>query len=340
MKKIAVYLLVLSSFVACSKGTTTQQTEEEKAEVVQTIILQPRLVQRNLQVSSNLLGYQTLNVAPSITGKIEHIFVEVGDRKEEGDMLVRITQTQFRTAKLTMENLAVEKQRMDELIKDGSVSQQAYDQLKLSYDQAAENLNFLELNTFYRAPFAGVVSARNYDDGETYLGQQSILVYTQVNKLKTIIAIPERYYPRIKNGMALTLKTEVYPERTFRGFIEVVYPTIDATTHTFQCKVQIPNGDNALKPGMYVTTSLNLGDEKTIVVPYQSVEKLIGSNDRYVFLNEDGRAKRVTVTLGERYDEDVEIFAPEIKEGAEYVVYGQRKLVDGKKIEVANNQTL
>ena len=62
MKKIAVYLLVLSSFVACSKGTTTQQTEEEKAEVVQTIILQPRLVQRNLQVSSNLLGYQTLLV--------------------------------------------------------------------------------------------------------------------------------------------------------------------------------------------------------------------------------------------------------------------------------------
>ena len=75
-------------------------------------------------------------------------------------------------------------------------------------------------------------------------------------------------------------------------------------------------------------------------MPYQSVEKLIGSNDRYVFLNEDGRAKRVTVTLGERYDEDVEIIAPEIKEGAEYVVYGQRKLVDGKKIEVANNQTL
>ena len=70
------------------------------------------------------------------------------------------------------------------------------------------------------------------------------------------------------------------------------------------------------------------------------MEKLIGSNDRYVFLNEDGRAKRVTVTLGERYDEDVEIFAPEIKEGAEYVVYGQRKLVDGKKLQVANNQAV
>jgi hypothetical protein len=85
---------------------------------------------------------------------------------------------------------------------------------------------------------------------------------------------------------------------------------------------------------MYVTTTLPLGQEHAIIVPYQSVEKLIGSNERYVFINENGYAKRVGVKLGQRFDENVEIIAPEIQEGVEYVHVGQRKLVDGVKLQV------
>ena len=138
----------------------------------------------------------------------------------------------------------------------------------------------------------------------------------------------------IEEGMKLTVKSEVYPNETFPATIEVVYPTIDAASHTFQCKVVIPNLTEKLRAGMYVTTTLGLGKENTIVVPYQSVEKLIGSNERYVFINENGYAKRVSVKLGQRFDENIEIIAPEIYEGVEYIYVGQRKLVDGVKIEV------
>ena len=134
--------------------------------------------------------------------------------------------------------------------------------------------------------------------------------------------------------MKLTVQSEIYPGEEFPATIEVVYPTIDASTHTFQCKVVIPNAKEKLRPGMYVTTTLGLGKDETIVVPYQSVEKLVGANDRYVFINENGRAKRVAVTLGQRFDEDIEIFAPEIKAGVEYVYVGQHKLVDGVKLNV------
>jgi len=64
------------------------------------------------------------------------------------------------------------------------------------------------------------------------------------------------------------------------------------------------------------------------------VEKLVGANDRYVFLNENGVAKRVTVTLGQRFDQDIEIIAPEIVPGVEMVTVGQHKLVDGVKLNV------
>jgi RND family efflux transporter MFP subunit len=229
--------------------------------------------------------------------------------------------------------LEVELGRLQALLETGSVSQQTYDQTKVAYDQLKQNISFLETNTYVKAPFSGVISAKTYEDGELYAGQP-IVVLTQVDKLKALIAVPEKYYPLVKAGMKLTVKSDIYPGEDFPATIEVVYPTIDATSHTFQCKVVIPNAKQRLRPGMYVTTTLGLGKENTIVVPYQSVEKLVGSNERFVFIYEGGYAKRVSVKLGQRFDEMVEIIAPEIHEGVEYIHKGQSKLVDGVKVEV------
>jgi multidrug efflux pump subunit AcrA (membrane-fusion protein) len=85
---------------------------------------------------------------------------------------------------------------------------------------------------------------------------------------------------------------------------------------------------------MYVSTSIPVGKEKGMMVPYQSVLKLIGSNERYVFVNNAGVAKRVTVELGKRYDRDVEIISQELKDGDELIVVGQGRLVDGVKLEI------
>jgi len=331
MKKIALFTMVTLALVSCGQETATE--EQEKVESVKTITLAPRKIQRVLTLSANLQGYETVNVAPSMQGRIQQIFVEVGDKMQKGQDIAIMDETQYKQAKLAMSNLEIEKRRMDALIATGSVSQQSYDQIKLSYDQAKENLEFLQTNTYVKAPFAGVISEKNYEAGELYAGK-AIVVISQISRLKALVAIPESYIPQVKQGMKLTLKTDIYPDKEFAAFIEVVYPTVDASTHTFQCKVQVPNANGLLRPGMYVNTTLGLGEEDAIVVPYQSVEKLVGANDRYVFLNNNGHAQRVPVTLGQRFDEDVEIIAPEIVAGAEYVVQGQHRLVDGVKLEV------
>lgn len=333
MKKIAIIALAALACVACGKKEKNAENVEERVEQVRTITLTPREIQREISLSTNLQGYLTQNVAPSLTGKIEHIYCEVGDKKQKGDDLVRMDQTQYKTTKLTLANLQTELNRVEQLLKSGSATQQQYDQLKTQYDQTKEQLDFLETNTYVKAPFTGVISAKTYEDGELY-GGQPIVVLTQINKLKALVAIPETYFTKIKEGMKLTLSSEIYPDQVFPATIEVVYPTIDPGSHTFQVKIQIPNDKMLLRPGMYVTTTIGLGKEDAIVVPYQSVEKLVGANDRYVFLVEDGRAKRVAVTLGQRFDQDVEIIADEIKEGAQYVVTGQHKLVDGVKVNI------
>lgn len=334
MKKIFVYSLAVMMLIGCSKQTEqTEAQEEERVEQVRTTVLQPREIERVITVSTNLQGYLTQNVAPSVTGKIEHIYCEVGDNKRTGDMLVRMDQTQYKTTKISLSNVEIEYNRVRELLKSGSATQQQFDQLKAQFDQAKEQLEFLEANTYVRAPFSGVISAKTYEDGELYTGQP-IVVLTQINKLKALIAIPETYFPLVKEGMKLTLTSTIYPDKVFPAMVEIIYPTIDASSHTFQAKIQIPNDKLLLRPGMYVTTTLGLGKENAIVVPYQSVEKLVGANDRYVFINENGRAKRVAVELGQRFDQDIEIISPEIKAGVEMVTTGQHKLVDGVKINV------
>ena len=332
MKKEVIITLAALTLVACGKKTATTE-QEERVEQVRTTVLHAQDIEREISVSANLQGYLTQNVAPSLTGKIEHIYCEVGDHKSKGQDLVRMDQTQYKTTKISLSNLEIEKNRIENLLRSGSATQQQYDQILAQYNSTKEQLDFLQTNTYVKAPFSGVISAKNYEDGELYSGQP-ILVLTQLDKLKALVAIPESYFPLFKAGMKLTLTSEIYPDKVFPATVEVVYPTIDASSHTFQVKIVVPNGKNLLRPGMYITTTIGLGKAKAIVAPYQAVEKLVGANDRYVFINDNGRAKRVTVELGQRFDQNIEIIAPEIVDGVEMVTTGQHKLVDGVKINV------
>ena len=329
-----VWVLAAAFIVAACGGKQQQQVMEQRAQLVETAPLAMSDISRELEFSTTLQGWQTLNVSPSLTGKIEHIYVEVGTSVGAGANLVRMDQNQYTTTKLTYTNLGVEMERMESLRESGAVSQQVYDQTRLSYEQTKETLEFLEKNTYVKAPFAGVISAKNYEDGELYSGQP-ILVLTQIYTLKALIAIPESYYPNVKKGMAVTLTSEIYPGETFPATIDIVYPTVDPASHTFQARLKIPNSGLKLRPGMYVRTKMSLGMARAMVVPYQAVLKLTGSNDRYVFLDDGGVAKRVFVTLGQRFDENIEIISDELHEGDRLVVVGQAKLVDGSKLNVA-----
>jgi RND family efflux transporter MFP subunit len=222
---------------------------------------------------------------------------------------------------------------MEALKAAGSISQQIYDQTKTQYEQVKEQLALYESNTFVRADFSGVISAKNFENGELCAGQP-ILQLTQINKLKAFVNVQENYFPYLKNGMKLNITSDIYPDKVFEAIIETVFPTIDPSSHTFSVRIEIPNESELLRPGMYVSTNIPIGNAQGILVPYQSVLKLIGSNERYVFINEGGKAKRVAVTLGKRYDRDVEIISEELKEGDQLIVVGQGRLVDGVKLEI------
>lgn len=319
--------------VSCGAKNTDQQAEGEKIEKVKVSTLNRTTIARKIELSTTLQGYETMNIAPAVTGRIEQIFVDIGSHVNPGDLLVRMDQTQLNTTKLTFANLEVEYNRVKTLYESGTIPQQTYDQTKLGYEQTKENIDFLTENTFVKARIKGVIAAKNYEDGELYAGTP-ILMLTQVHLLKALINIPESYFPLVKQGMKVQLLSDIYPDQTFEATIETIYPTIDPATHTFQAKLKIPNAKELLRPGMFMRTTLELGEIEAIMAPYQSVLKLTGSNNRYVYINNNGTAKRVEVTLGQRFDNLIEIKANGIKEGDQIVTVGQGKLVDGAKLEI------
>ena len=343
MKNTILSTIALAVLASCSGGkekATEQKTEAEPIPV-KVMTLEPTTIATTLDYTANLEADEEVYYAPAATGRIEKIYVEVGDRIKKGQLLVEMDRTNLVQAEVQLKNLETEYNRAVALNETGSISKQNYDAAVTQYEVAKSNVEFLRENTQMLAPFDGVVTGKFYEDKELYTGaaaggatKPSVIAIQRINPLKAYVNLSEQYYLSVKEGMRMELKSAIYPDRTFEGKVSIVYPTIDPASRTFTVEVKIPNNDEALRPGMYGTINFFIGETETLVVPALAVLKLQGANDRYLFLNENGKAKRVSVTLGRRFDDKVEVFSDEIKPGAQLVVVGQARLVDGSPLQI------
>lgn len=343
MKSIVLSAIALAVLAGCSGDKKKEVVKETVAEAipVKVLKLEPTTIATTLDYTANLVADEEVYYAPAATGRIEKIYVEVGDRIKEGQLLVEMDRTSLVQAEVELKNLEAEYNRAVALNETGSISKQNYDAAVTQYEVAKANVEFLRENTQMLAPFDGIVTGKYYEDKELYTGaaaggasKPSVISIQKINPLKAYVDLSEQYYLSVKKGMRVELKSNIYPERTFEGKINIVYPTIDPASRTFTVEVQLPNKDEALRPGMYGTINFFIGETNTLVVPAIAVLKLQGANDRYLFLNENGKAKRVSVTLGRRFDDKVEVFSDYIKPGAELVVVGQGRLIDGSPLKI------
>jgi membrane fusion protein, multidrug efflux system len=346
-KSISAILIGGLLLTACSSKATKEtgagtETAAGKAAIpVKVLALAKTKISRTIDYSATVLPFEEVNVAPASPGRIEKLFVEVGDRVNKGDNLFQMDRTQLYQLKLQLASLEKDLSRTDTLLKSGSARQQQYDQLKTQYDVTKTNVDFMEQNSLMKSPFYGIVTGKYFEDGEIYsgapttqAGRSSVVTVMQVNPLKVNVNISEQYYPLIKKGMKVSLKADVYENETFTGTVFRISPTISAATRSFTVEIELPNRNELLKPGMFARVSMDLGEVDTFVVPANTVLVQEGTNLRYVFVDESGSAKRIEVVLGKRFDDQFEIISETLKEGASLVIEGQSRLIDGDKIEV------
>jgi membrane fusion protein (multidrug efflux system) len=298
-------------------------------------------IARTVDYTATILPFEEVNMAPSTPGRVDKIYVEVGDRVNKGDQLFLMDRTQLYQLKLQLSSLEKDLNRLDTLLKSGSAKQQQYDQLKTQYDVTKTNVDFMEENTLMTAPFSGVITGKYFENGELYSGapttqngRSAVVTVMQVNPLKINVGISEQYYPLIKRGLKATVTADVYDKEVFTGSVFRVAPTVTAATRSFIAEVELPNKNDLLKPGMFVRVSMNLGEVETFVVGASNVLFQEGTNIRYVFVEENGIAKRVEVIVGKRFDDQLEIISDILKTGSRLVTEGQSRLIDGDKIEV------
>ena len=307
-------------------------------------------------VESNLKN----NISPNSPFRIEKIYFDVGDYVKKGQVVVDLDKSSvnqgniqiqnqnlaIENARLQMENKKVELDRTAELYNIGGISKSEYDLAKLQYDQTViaydnachqldvlkSQLNLLNTNTRLVAPMDGIVTARNYDDGDMYTSTP-ILTIEQTNPVKLIIKVSEQYYDVVQQGMGVDVTLDAYEDLLFRGTVVTKYPTIDQNTHTFPVEIFMANDKQQIRPGMYARARINMSAEVHVLVPDISIVKQIGAGDRYVYVYKDGKVSYNKVELGQHVGDKFEVLSG-VNDGDDVVIAGMSKLANGREVEV------
>lgn len=324
--------------VACGSKKSAE-VAEQPVEVakpkVSTEVVKIQDVDMQSVFMGTVEGYAVNNITPQQPRRITRVLVDVGDRVSAGQKVAELDNSSLAQAKAQYDNAKASFERSDELYKFGGESKASWEAVKTQYEVAKLTYENLLENTTLVSPISGVITARNYDNGDMVAGQP-IFVVQQISPAKVIISVSENLYSYLKKGMPVSIELDAFPGQTFEGKIHRITPSIDASTHTFPVEVVIPNGKEQIKPGMYARVTMKYGTRQNIVVPDRAVVKMLGSGDRFIYVYKaDGTVSYQKVELGRRMQDKYEVLSG-IADGDEVVVTGQSALKDGLAVERAN----
>ncbi len=321
-------------FLASCGGETTKnetQTETVKKNVkVEEVRLTPvdQLSTFTATVEANTVN----NIAPAMGGRIRSIHVDVGSRVGKGQTVVTMDAANYSQQQTQLATLKRDYERYLELYNVGGISKQQLDQVKAQLDVAQTALNNLGENTRLTSPINGVVTVRNYDPGDM-AGGQPILTIENINPVKVIINVSESFYSQVVKGMPAKVQVDALSDEVFEGKVSLIHPTLNPVSHTFPVEIEVNNSDQRLRPGMFSRVTMNFGTNDRPLVPDMAVLKQTAANDRYVFVEKDGKAVYTLVQLGTRIEDKYEIVSGLIA-GDRVIVQGNAGLIDGTEVEV------
>lgn len=327
-------LLLIALLMSCSgekKEDTTVDAPEKVKVKVEPVSSQD--VDQRGEFTATVEANISNKIAPQSSFRIAKLFAEVGDHVKQGQLLVKMDETNLKQAKVQLDNQEIEFKRVDELYKVGGASKSAWDAQKMSYDVALETYRNLEENTQLLSPVTGIVTARNYDAGDMYNNGEPIYVVEQIHPVKLLVNVSESLFTKVKKGNEVEVRLDVYGDQVFKGYVSLVYPTIDPTTRTFPVEVKIANNDERVRPGMFARVTMNFGTQDHVVAPDRAIVKQSGAGDRYIYVYKDGKVSYQKVELGRRMGDKYEIVSG-VEDGDLVVVTGQSRLTNGMEVEV------
>jgi membrane fusion protein (multidrug efflux system) len=356
--------VVLGTFWLGYAHKPAESPAEERPVPVEVEPVGMSAIEQTVDLTGVVMANKRVEVASKVAGRIESLSavlpdgsrrsVDVGMSLTRGQQIavidhdmhqaqVAAAEAEVKARQVQLEEAQRESKRIIGLFQAGSATEQARDHVVTACELAAAGLNLAKANldlaqinlreSTILSPIDGVVTARHIDEGNLVGQGQRIVSLADIKTVKVLAAVPERYSPQICQGIPARISMDAFKDRVFDANVYCVYPTLDEQTHTIRLEMRLSNGDLLLRPGMFARVKLILNHKDTAVVVARDV--ILGGkiDPPYVYVAQNGHAKKRVVEIGLMDGARYEVVSG-VQPGESLVVNGMHHLADGAAVEV------
>jgi len=344
---IAASLLVACNALQKDNSGSTGSEEEDtsaaaalpaRATPVDGFVVRPSPLEQIINATGNLIAYESVDISPERSGKLESLHFEESAYVEKGTLLAQIDdeelQAQMHRLEVNLELAKKEVARGRELLAIQGISQEELDRLINRVDEinAEQKLVQIQIDkSKIYAPFSGVLGLRQISEG-AYITPTTVLVQLkQLNPIKLEFDVPERFLSRVREGQTLQFTTEG-SNQTNQARLYAIDSEISSATRTFRVRATAGNSNRTLKPGQFARITLVTGtDPNALLVPTDAIIPVL--DGKQVYVARKGRAIATSVISEDRQSAQVQIING-ISAGDTIIVSGLLSLTDGNPIVV------
>jgi RND family efflux transporter MFP subunit len=258
-------------------------------------------------------------------GRVLELPYDVNDYVEAGAVVVRFTDVEQQSARrraeaalaaaqAALDEAEAEHKRIAEVYERRLVSRAQLDQVTARRDAARAQLESARAAvresgeqveyTVIRAPYSGILTERHVEVGETVRPGQPLVAGLSLARLRVNVEVPQSDIVAIReNGRAAVVLGD---GRRVGASEVVVFPFADPQSHSFRVRVELPEAETGLQPGMTVKTAFVLGEQQRLTVPVSALLRRSEVTGVYV-VGDDGRVSLRQLRIGHRFDDRVEV---------------------------------
>ncbi len=324
------YVAVYKNDVETSGSTAINISVDKIQKLgVKSETVQLRMLNKSLRVTGRIEidERHTYTIAPKFEGWVEHLYVNsTGQSVSKGQTLFDVYSPELVSAQrehaLAVQGLVALKDADDEVKQSMQQLAEASRMRLKNWDvagtQSISSNNGERARVSFSAPVSGIVLEKKAVQGMRFMPGEMLYQIADLSSVWVIADVPEQDMAHVQRGNLAQVTVDAYPERTFNGKVDFIYPTLNNATRTVQARIEISNPKGLLKPAMFANAQLAVGkNDKVLAVPTSAV---INTGTRQVVLVRlaEGRFEPRTISLGNRSNEYIEVLAG-VSEGEEIV---------------------
>lgn len=279
---------------------------------------------------------RSVTIYPQVTAIVTAVSFTPGASVERGQVLLELDsadqQVALDRASIALEAARETLDRSERLEKTGNVTASVLSDARKAVQQAEVDVRMAELDLgkrTIRAPFDGVIGLTDVTAGDLVTSQTAIATVADMSSVTVAFDVPERVVGKITVGEPISATAAALPGATFTGAISAIDNRIDPATRTMRVEATLPNEAASLKPGMTVTTDLDVAGETRPAVPSLAIQW--DRNGSFVWKLDGDAVTRVGVQIVARRSGVVTV-AGDVVPGDEVVVEGVLRLREGTTV--------